>query len=196
MAQLTSCRSLVWTAWFAFPLARTYCVGSLEGGRDRGDQPGERLETVSPCTIQKLVHVRRVLGGTAGRRGYRRGGLYLYALAARRFDCLPRGRVGSLGVEERRPPRRQSDDQHFGSLLVVAVTAGAFMLVAWIATKALFVFPPRVSHPLKAEREPCEKIDWLKPSPALTTWQAQTNKQRCGPGCGTSFFPGNNAVRI
>jgi hypothetical protein len=45
-------------------------------GLDRGDQPGERLETVSPCTIQKLVHVRRVLGGTAGRRGYRRDGLY------------------------------------------------------------------------------------------------------------------------
>jgi hypothetical protein len=62
-----------------------------------------------------------------------------YALAARRFDCLRRGRVGSLGVEERRPLRRQSDDHHFGSLLVLAITAGAFMLVTWIATKALFV---------------------------------------------------------
>jgi hypothetical protein len=43
-------------------------------------------------------------------------------------------------VEERRPLRRQSDDHHFGSLLVLAITAGAFMLVTWIATKALFVF--------------------------------------------------------
>jgi hypothetical protein len=42
--------------------------------------------------------------------------------------------------EERRSLRRQSDDHHFGSLLVLAVTAGAFLLVAWIATKALFVF--------------------------------------------------------
>jgi hypothetical protein len=54
----------------------------------------------------------------------RRGGLYLYALAARRFDCLRRGQVGSLGVQERRPPRRQSDDHHFGSLLVLTATAG------------------------------------------------------------------------
>jgi hypothetical protein len=70
----------------------------------------------------------------------RRGGLYLYALAARRFDSFRRGRVGSLGVQERRLPRRQSDDHYFGSLLVLAVTAGTFMLVTWIATKALFVF--------------------------------------------------------
>jgi hypothetical protein len=28
--------------------------------------------------LEKLVHVRRVLGGTAGRRGNRRGGLYLF----------------------------------------------------------------------------------------------------------------------
>jgi hypothetical protein len=70
----------------------------------------------------------------------RRGGLYLYALAARRFDSLRRGQVGSLGVEEKRLPRRQSDDHHFGSLLVVALTTGTFMLVTWIATKALFVF--------------------------------------------------------
>ena len=46
----------------------------------------------------------------------------------------------SLGVQERRPRRRHSDGHHFGSLLVLAVTAGAFMLVTWIATKALFVF--------------------------------------------------------
>ena len=33
---------------------------------------------------------------------------------------------------------------------MVAVTAGAFLLVAWIATKALFVFLCGISHPLKA----------------------------------------------
>jgi len=43
-------------------------------------------------------------------------------------------------VEKRRPLRRQSDDHHFASLLMLAVTTGAFMLVAWSATKALLVF--------------------------------------------------------
>jgi hypothetical protein len=42
--------------------------------------------------------------------------------------------------EQRRPLRRQSDNHHFGSLLMLAVTAGVFLLVAWIATKAFFVF--------------------------------------------------------
>ena len=58
----------------------------------------------------------------------------------RRFDCLGRARVGCSDVEKRRPLRRQSDDHHFASLLMLAVTAGAFMLVAWSATKALLVF--------------------------------------------------------
>ena len=43
-------------------------------------------------------------------------------------------------MEEKRPLRRQPDDHHFGSLLMLAVTAGAFLLVAWVATKALFFF--------------------------------------------------------
>jgi hypothetical protein len=30
------------------------------------------------------------------------------------------------------------DDHHFGSLIMLAVTAGAFLLVVWVATKALF----------------------------------------------------------
>ena len=83
-----------------------------------------------------------VLGGTAGRRGNRHGGLHLFkALSGLKgFDHLRGGRIASLGVEERRPLRRQRDDHHFGSLLVLAVTAGAFLLVTWIATKALFVF--------------------------------------------------------
>jgi hypothetical protein len=41
---------------------------------------------------------------------------------------------------ERRALRRQRADHHFGSLLMLAITAGAFLVVAWVATKALFVF--------------------------------------------------------
>ena len=41
-------------------------------------------------------------------------------------------------MEEKRQLRRQPDDYHFGSLLMFAVTAGAF-LVVWVAMKALFV---------------------------------------------------------
>jgi hypothetical protein len=41
-------------------------------------------------------------------------------------------------VEKRRPLRRQRDDFNFGSLIMLAVTAGAFLLVAWIGTKAVF----------------------------------------------------------
>ena len=45
-----------------------------------------------------------------------------------------------LRVEEKRPLRRQPDDHHFWSLIMLAVMAGAFLLVAWVATKALFFF--------------------------------------------------------
>ena len=41
---------------------------------------------------------------------------------------------------ELRELRRQPDNNYFGSLLMLAVTAGAFLVVAWVATKALFVF--------------------------------------------------------
>jgi hypothetical protein len=43
-------------------------------------------------------------------------------------------------MEEKRPLRRQPDDHNFGSLIMLAITAGAFLLVVWVATKALFVF--------------------------------------------------------
>jgi hypothetical protein len=43
-------------------------------------------------------------------------------------------------MDEKRPLRRQADDHHFWSLIMLAVTAGAFLLVVWVATKALFVF--------------------------------------------------------
>jgi hypothetical protein len=32
-----------------------------------------------PCVGKEIVHIHRVLGGTAGRRGTRRGGLYFLA---------------------------------------------------------------------------------------------------------------------
>ena len=41
---------------------------------------------------------------------------------------------------KQRPLRRRADDHYFGSFLMLAVTAGALLLVTWIATKALFVF--------------------------------------------------------
>ena len=42
-------------------------------------------------------------------------------------------------MEEKRELRRRPDNHHFGSLLMLAVTAGAFLLVTWVATKALFL---------------------------------------------------------
>jgi hypothetical protein len=49
--------------------------------------------------------------------------------------------VGYEGqVEERRPLRRQPNDHNFGSLLMLSITAGAFLVITWVATKALFVF--------------------------------------------------------
>jgi len=37
--------------------------------------------------------------------------------------------------------------------MMLAVTAGAFLLVTWIATKGAFLLPSRVSDPLKATVE-------------------------------------------
>ncbi len=47
-----------------------------------------------------------------------------------------------VAKEIKRPLRRQPDDQclwllDFWSLIMLSVTAGAFLLVAWVATKAL-----------------------------------------------------------
>jgi hypothetical protein len=35
---------------------------------------------------------------------------------------------------------RRPDNHHFGSLLMLAVTVGVFLLITWVATRALFVF--------------------------------------------------------
>jgi ketosteroid isomerase-like protein len=45
-----------------------------------------------------------------------------------------------LSKEEKRPLHRQTEDHHFWSLIMLAVTAAAFLLVVWLATKALFLF--------------------------------------------------------
>ena len=42
-------------------------------------------------------------------------------------------------MEEERPLCRQPDNRH-GSLLMLAVTVSAFLLVTWVATKALFFY--------------------------------------------------------
>jgi hypothetical protein len=39
-------------------------------------------------------------------------------------------------MEQKRPLRRQPDGYNFSSLLMLSVTAGAFLLVTWVATKA------------------------------------------------------------
>jgi hypothetical protein len=52
---------------------------------------------------------------------------------------LPRPRISSRD-DEKRPLRRQPDDHHFWSLIILAVTADGFLLVTWVATKALFFF--------------------------------------------------------
>jgi hypothetical protein len=43
-------------------------------------------------------------------------------------------------MEEKRPLRRQPDDPSFLVAQMLAVMAVAFLLVVWVATKALFVF--------------------------------------------------------
>jgi hypothetical protein len=54
-------------------------------------------------------------------------------------------------VEEKRPLRRQPENHHFWSLIMLAVTVGAFLLVTWVATKALFFFLQESPLPLKTD---------------------------------------------
>jgi hypothetical protein len=51
---------------------------------------------------------------------------------------------------EPRPLRRQPNDHNFGSLML-AVTAGAFLLVAWVATKGAVLLLPGVAHSVKRD---------------------------------------------
>jgi hypothetical protein len=43
-------------------------------------------------------------------------------------------------MEKRRPLRRQPNDHNFDSLMMLAVAAGAFLLVTWVATKGVLFF--------------------------------------------------------
>jgi hypothetical protein len=47
-------------------------------------------------------------------------------------------------LEEKRHLRRQPDDHNFGSGLMLAVTAGGFLLVVWVATKLVFLQQPPI----------------------------------------------------
>ena len=86
-------------------------------------------------------------------------------------------------MEERCPLRRQPEDHNFGSLMMLAVTAGAVLLVTWVATKGLFFFLTGVSNPVKA------KVMAFSRAYAPTSRQPPTSKQRCGCGCAASFCP-------
>jgi hypothetical protein len=44
-------------------------------------------------------------------------------------------------VEKRRPRRRQPNDPYFGSLIMLAVTAGTFLLATWVAMTGLSSSP-------------------------------------------------------
>ena len=59
-------------------------------------------------------------------------------LACRIIDL--HGRTDVRPVEQRWRLCRQPNDHNFGSLLMLAVTAGAFLLVTWVATKGLMFF--------------------------------------------------------
>ena len=54
-------------------------------------------------------------------------------------------------MEEKRALRRQPEDHHFWSLIILAVTAGAFLLVTWVAYKGGAFLSPRVSDSLKTD---------------------------------------------
>ena len=61
-------------------------------------------------------------------------------LRCSRISSMIRQRITSREpMEQKRPLRRQPDDHNFGSLLMLSVTAGAFLLVTWVAAKALFL---------------------------------------------------------
>jgi hypothetical protein len=60
--------------------------------------------------------------------------LFLTMQSTRAFWLIPLD-----SIEEKRPMRRQPDDHRFWSHIMLAVMAVAFLLVAWVATKALFL---------------------------------------------------------
>jgi hypothetical protein len=63
-------------------------------------------------------------------------------------------------MEEKRPVR-QPDDYHFWSLKMLAVMAVAFLLVVWVATKALFVFLQESPSLEKRLAKACPCLQWV-----------------------------------
>jgi hypothetical protein len=53
-------------------------------------------------------------------------------------------------MEEKRLLCRQAEDHHFWSLIMLAVTADAFLLVTWVPTKAVLFFLQESPIPSKA----------------------------------------------
>ena len=100
----------------------------LEGGLIR-----DTVSRAGQSRPQKNTHSAMRTQEFAGR-------LLSAAEDTRWFDSLRRGGIRLVRVEEKRPLRRQPDDLHFWSLIMLAVTIGAFLLVTWVATKALFFF--------------------------------------------------------
>jgi hypothetical protein len=71
-------------------------------------------------------------------------------------SIIPRQRIPNREpMEEKRPLRRQPDDHHFCSLIMLAVTAGGFLLVTWAATKALSFNSLRSLESRLAKARPC-----------------------------------------
>jgi len=58
----------------------------------------------------------------------------------REIDPALRQRLAFLTWRNADPYAGSRNDHNFDSLLMLAVTAGAFLLVNWIATKGLFFF--------------------------------------------------------
>jgi hypothetical protein len=77
-----------------------------------------RRAELNPPAISRLLGI--------GLRSSRDRFLFLAMQSTRAFWLIPLG-----SIEEKRPMRRQPDDHHFGSLIMLAVTAGAFLLVTW-----------------------------------------------------------------
>jgi hypothetical protein len=65
-------------------------------------------------------------------------------------------------VQERRLSRRQSDDHHFWLALGAGRNGWHFHAGDLDRHRGARCLPPRLSHPLKAEGEPCEKIDLVE----------------------------------
>ena len=64
-------------------------------------------------------------------------------------------------MEEKRPLRRQPDDHHFWPLIMLAVMAGAFLLVVWVATKGSFSSSKRLRFLESRLAKACPCFQWL-----------------------------------